>query len=91
MDETGLENKCVSHAMGKGWAHLKCDKITRSWPDQLFFGRGAKIFFVEFKLPTEKPRPQQLARIRMLRLLGFHVHVVTDFERFKILLNSHSQ
>jgi len=90
VDESGLENQCVKYAMAHGWAHLKCDKISRSWPDQLFFGRGAKIFFVEFKLPTEKPRPQQWARIRMLRLLGFHVHVITDFERFTQLLASHS-
>ena len=89
MDETGLENQCVSHAIDHGGTSLKCDKIIRSWPDRAFFCPGGVLFFVEFKLPGEKPRPQQWARIKLLRTLGFHVHVVTDFDRFKLLLASH--
>jgi len=88
--EIALEEKCVEFAHNSMYVSIKTDKVKKGWPDRLFFGPTARIFFVEFKLPGSKPRPKQWKIIVMLRSLGFHVHVVTDFERFKTLLSSHS-
>jgi len=87
--EVALEDKCAEFAHNSMYVSVKLDKIKKGWPDRLFLGPGARIFMVEFKLPGVKPRPKQLKTIVMLRSLGFHVHVVTDFDRFKQILISH--
>lgn len=80
--EAKIENKCVGIVNDAGWKNIKCDKVNRSWPDQLFLGPNRYVFFVEFKAPGEEPRDQQVDRIDMLRALGYTVYVcqsVGDF------------
>ena len=47
-------------------------------PDRLALLPDGKMAFVEVKAPSEKPRPLQLSRHRLLRRLGFKVYVLND-------------
>ena len=56
-------------------------------PDRILLLPGGQILFVEVKAPGERPRPLQLARMRMLRELGFRVEVVDGPEKIKKVLD----
>ncbi len=45
-------------------------------PDRLLLFPNGKIAFAELKALGKKPRPLQLSRHRLLRRLGFKVHVI---------------
>ena len=49
-------------------------------PDRIVLLPGGRVGFVEVKAPGERPRPLQMARMRMLRELGFLVFVVDNPE-----------
>lgn len=50
-------------------------------PDRLILLPNGKIAFAEIKAPGKKPRPIQLARHRLLKSLGFKVHVIDYVEQ----------
>lgn len=85
--EADIETDCVLIAESAGWLHVKLDKAKRSWPDQLFLGPDRDFFFVEFKLPGKRPRPQQRARINTLAALGYEVHVISSVEAFRAVFS----
>jgi len=80
--EADVEGWCVDYANDLGWMNIKLDKISRAWPDQLFFGPGGRKLLVEFKRPGEDARPQQAKRHRELGALGHQVEVVKTRNHF---------
>ena len=56
-------------------------------PDRLVLLPGGKIGFVEVKAPGKEPRPLQVARHGLLRLLGFKVYVLDDPEQIGGILD----
>lgn len=55
-------------------------------PDRMVLMPGGRIGFVEVKAPSEKPRPLQTSRHRLLRRLGFCVYVLDDAEQIETIL-----
>ena len=80
--EKDIERKCVSHAQDHGWLSVKLDQSARSWPDREFIGPGQQNFYVEFKRPGQKPRPQQKKRLDSLTDMGHDVYVLDTFNDF---------
>lgn len=56
-------------------------------PDRLILLPGGKIAFVEVKAPGCKPRPLQIRRHKMLRILGFIVFVLDDEMQIQTILS----
>lgn len=56
-------------------------------PDRLVLLPRGKIGFVEIKAPGKEPRPLQVARHGLLRLLGFKVYVLDDPEQIGGILD----
>ena len=56
-------------------------------PDRLVLLPGGRMGFVELKAPGKKPRPLQLARHKLLRVLGFKVYVVDGMEQIASVLD----
>ena len=56
-------------------------------PDRLVLLPGGKIGFVEVKAPGKEPRPLQVARLGLLRRLGFKVYVLDDPEQIGGILD----
>ncbi len=81
--ERDLERKCVELADIEGWLNVKLDRAARGWPDRAFFGYAGVVWLVEFKLPGERPRPQQAALHRRLLDRGHPVSVVQSVEQFE--------
>jgi hypothetical protein len=82
--ESKLEKKC------RHWAHIKFGvgaiKLgTEGLPDRMFLRTG-KVIFVEFKAEGKKARPLQKVVHKQLELLGFTIHIIDDFNAFKILI-----
>ena len=50
-------------------------------PDRLVLLPFGKCAFVELKAPGQKPRQLQIARHRLLRMLGFKVYVLDDMDK----------
>ena len=55
-------------------------------PDRLVLLPGGRMGFVELKAPGKKPRALQLARHRLLRRLGFKVHVIDEINQIDKVL-----
>ncbi len=62
-----------------------CPKLvspgTDGMPDRMVLLPGARIAFVEVKVPGQKPRPLQKRRHSQLRTLGFPVYILDDPEQ----------
>lgn len=81
--ERDLENACVRYAHVRGCLTRKMNgRGFRAWPDRLVLWPGEHVEFVEFKLPDEEPTPLQAKLHRVLRKLGFTVHVCDSYEEF---------
>lgn len=82
MREKMIEQKLVEAVKENGGI---CPKLvspgTDGMPDRMVLMPGAKIGFVEVKAPGQKPRPLQVARIKLLRRLGFKVYVLDGIEQ----------
>jgi len=55
--------------------------IAPGWPDRQFIIPGGKPLLIEFKAPSEVPRPLQKHVHQKLRKLGYNVQVHDDTER----------
>lgn len=55
-------------------------KGRKGWPDRLFVGRNAAVFFVELKSKGEQPEPIQMHIHKILRERGMKVFVVDDYD-----------
>jgi hypothetical protein len=60
----------------KGLAYKFTSPGRRGVPDRLIILPGVSPFFIEFKAPNEKPRPQQIREIKRLRDRGSTVIVI---------------
>lgn len=79
MREKYLEQKLVKAVKSAGGLALKFTSPSYNGaPDRLLLLPGGRMAFAEVKASGMKPRPLQIRRHRMLRLLGFKVYVVDD-------------
>lgn len=87
MREKTIEQKLVSAVRSKGGIAPKfVSPGFDGMPDRLVLLPDGKCGFVEVKAPGRKPRPLQVARIKLLRRLGFSVFVLDDESRIPQIL-----
>lgn len=88
MRKKQIENKLATEAKKLGGIALKfVSPSFDGMPDRLVLIPDGHIAFVELKAPGKKPRPLQLARHRLLRSLGFRVHVIDSVEQIGGMLD----
>ena len=88
MREKQIENQLVSQVKKIGGIAPKfVSPGFAGMPDRLVLIPDGLIAFVELKAPGKKPRPLQLARHRLLRLLGFRVYVIDGAEQIGGMLD----
>ena len=79
MKESTIQEKVVSSWRKLGYEAIKLTTNgalgVKGWPDYMFLGPKATIFFIEFKAPGGVCTPLQLERHFRLRKLGFPVYV----------------
>ena len=82
MLEKEIERKLVRtvQMMGGKAVKIACPGYD-GMPDRMVLLKGGRMGFVEVKRPSEKPRPLQESRHRMLRELGFKVYVLDSMEK----------
>lgn len=74
--ENYIESEVVGAAEDAGWFVRKLAwEGRRDAPDR-FFAKNGRVVLIEFKSPTEEPRPAQGKEIDALRQAGVTVHVV---------------
>ena len=82
MREKVIERKLVKAVRSKGGISPKfVSPGFDGVPDRLVLLPDGKCGFVEVKAPGRKPRPLQMARIKLLRRLGFSVFILDDESR----------
>lgn len=87
MLEKDVERKVCQHAAKHGWWPLKLSIIAMSgFPDRLFLGPGANIFFVEFKAPGKTATKLQEHIMGKLNELGFRTYVIDSIEDGKRII-----
>jgi hypothetical protein len=74
--ESSIESAVVRLARSIGCLAYKLHE--RGAPDRLFIAPDGRPFFIEFKRPGAKPRPEQEYEHARLRARGLMVHVVDD-------------
>ena len=79
MREKQIEKKLITEVKKRGgicpkWVSPGFDGV----PDRIVLLPGGKCAFVEVKAPGEKPRPLQVARLKLLKRLGFRVYVLDN-------------
>ena len=83
-----IEQKLVQAVKERGGI---CPKLTSpgfdGMPDRIVLLPRGRIAFVEVKAPGEKPRPQQKARHRLLRGLGYCVYTLDSTEQIGGILD----
>ncbi len=88
MREKQIENQLVSQVKKIGGIAPKfVSPGFAGMPDRLVLIPDGHIAFVELKAPGKKPRPLQMARHRLLRLLGFRVYVIDRAEQIGGMLD----
>lgn len=79
MGEKLIEQKLIRAVKAAGGIAVKfVSPGYDGMPDRLVLLPGGKIAFVEVKAHEMKPRPLQIRRHVLLRLLGFLVYVLDD-------------
>ena len=88
MREKTIEHKLTIAAKNMGGIALKfVSPGFDGMPDRIVLLPGGHMAFVEVKAPGQKPRPLQLARLNLLRGLGFKVYVLDDPEQIGGILD----
>ena len=82
MREKQIEKKLITEVKKRGgicpkWVSPGFDGV----PDRIVLLPGGKCAFVEVKAPGEKPRPLQVARLKLLKRLGFRVYVLDNLNQ----------
>lgn len=86
-EEQKIEQKFKEQAEARGWIapKLSCPGYN-GMPDRMILKDNGQVFFAEIKAPGELLRPLQVARMAMLRRMGFRVYVVDEMDKvFKVL------
>ena len=87
MLESRIEQKTTEYAKSLGMAALKLNvKGQAGWPDRLYLWNG-HVWFVEFKAPSQKPRPLQLEVHKRMQKLGAVVKVVDNLIDGRTIIN----
>ena len=81
MREKPIEQKC-RRLVGRAGGWLVKLTWINGIPDRMVIAPPGIIFFVEFKAPSQKARPLQLARIRRIKRMGFNAYVVDNYDDF---------
>jgi hypothetical protein len=55
----------------------------RGVPDRIVLLPGGKMVFIELKAPGEKPRKQQMYRMKQIEDLGFKTYTIDSYEAVK--------
>ena len=76
MREREVEKRLIEEVRNRGGLCEKWVSGTVGWPDRIVILPDGKIGFVEAKRPGEAPRPIQVHRHKLLRLLGCKVYVL---------------
>lgn len=88
MREKVIERKLVKAVRSKGGIAPKfVSPGFDGVPDRLVLLPDGKCGFVEVKAPGRKPRPLQMARIKLLRRLGFSVFILDDESRIPHIIS----
>lgn len=88
MREKEIENDLINKAKKRGGIALKFTSPGYDGvPDRLVLLSNSKMGFVEVKAPGKKPRALQIARMQMLRSLGFKAYVLDDKKDTEVILN----
>ena len=88
MREKEIENDLINKAKKRGGIALKFTSTGYDGvPDRLVLLPNSKMGFVEVKAPGKKPRALQIARMQMLRSLGFKAYVLDDKKDTEVILN----
>lgn len=88
MREKVIEQKLVKAVRSKGGIAPKfVSPGFDGVPDRLVLLPDGKCGFVEVKAPGRKPRPLQMARIKLLRRLGFSVFILDDESRIPHIIS----
>lgn len=88
MREKTIEQKLASAVRSKGGIAPKfVSPGFDGMPDRLVLLPDGKCGFVEVKAPGRKPRPLQVARIKLLKRLGFSVFVLDDESQIQQILS----
>ena len=82
--EADHQNRFITFCKTRGWAYVwhstkKRSTGTTGTPDVIVVVRG-KVFWIEFKLPTEELSPAQRVFAQALRANGAQLHVVHSAE-----------
>ena len=86
MRESYIEKKVTQIAKANGWLAYKwVSPSQRGVPDRLYFKKGT-LLIVEFKAPGKKPTLYQQAIHRRLAAVGWHVYIVDNIDKGKVLL-----
>ena len=81
--ETYRESKvCAYIEAHENWYAVKLLKRS-GWPDRLVIGPGPTVYFIEFKVPGEKPNELQAFVHKLLRRIGLKVYVCKTIEAGK--------
>ena len=81
MLEKVIEKNACRIAKEHGWWPIKLKINSRlGFPNRVFVASGARIKFVEFKAPDQKPKRVQMFLHDQLRNLGFEVVVIDGIE-----------
>lgn len=88
MREKEIENDLINKTKKRGGIALKFTSPGYDGvPDRLVLLPNSKMGFVEVKAPGKKPRALQIARMQMLRSLGFKAYVLDDKKDTEVILN----
>lgn len=88
MREKQIEQKLTLMAKSRGGIAPKfVSPPFAGMPDRLILMPGGMMAFAELKAPGMKPRALQVARLEMLRRLGFRVYVIDGIEQIEGMLD----
>ena len=88
MRKIEIENDLINKAKKRGGIALKFTSPGYDGvPDRLVLLPNSKMGFVEVKAPGKKQRALQIARMQMLRSLGFKAYVLDDKKDTEVILN----
>ena len=81
MRESVIEQFLVKECRARGWLCVKLlSPSMAGLPDRMILAPGGRVFFVELKVPGQKPRRLQESMHKMLIKLGFSVCVLDSKE-----------
>ncbi len=79
--ESQIQTAVSCFARDHGWLVRRLEYTGRAGAPDIIAFRAGRVLLVEFKSPTGKLRPGQVAEHALLAKHGIHVHVINDVAR----------